>query len=81
LGAPSRIRDTHRKPWLRPQGKVRPVWIEKCPAESGMKIRSLDGKAVKGKGPAEVNQLLDDPTTDWNKLFGEASVFRKLKDK
>ncbi len=57
------------------------VWIEKGPAESGMKVRSLDGKAVKEKGPAEVKRLLEDPATDWNKLFGEASVYRKLKDK
>jgi hypothetical protein len=43
--------------------------------------QALDGKAVKEKGPTEVKQLLEDPATDWNKLFGEASVYRKLKDK
>jgi len=57
------------------------LWIEKGPAESGMKVRALDGKAVKEKEPAEVKRLLKDPATDWNKLFGEASVYRKLKDK
>lgn len=56
------------------------LWIEKGPAESGMKIRSLDGKSVKEKGPAEVKQLLEDPSTDWSKLFGEASAYRKLKN-
>lgn len=45
-----------------------------------MKIRSIEGKAVKEKGPAEVKRLLEAPATDWNKLFGEASVYRKLKD-
>jgi len=56
-------------------------WIEKGPAESGLKVRSLSGESIKGKNPAEVKRLLEDPATDWSKLFGEASVFRKLKDK
>lgn len=45
-----------------------------------MKVRALDGKAVKEKGPAEVKLLIEDPAMDWNKLFNEASVYRKLKD-
>ena len=56
-------------------------WIEKSPGESGMKVRSLDGESIKGKKPAEVKRLLGDPATDWNSLFGEASIFRKLEDK
>ena len=56
-------------------------WIEKGPAESGLKVRSLNGESIKGKKPAEVKRLLEDPATDWNSLFGEASIFRKLRDK
>ncbi len=55
--------------------------IEKGPVESGLKIRSLGGEGVKEKGSAKVKRLLEEPATDWNKFFGEASVFRKLKDK
>ena len=57
------------------------LWLEKGPAESGLKVRSLGGDGVKEKGPAEVKRLLETPGTDWNTLFGEASVYRKLKDK
>jgi hypothetical protein len=57
------------------------LWLEKGPAESGLKVRALGGDGVKEKGPAEVKRLLEAPGTDWNGLFGEAVVYRKLKDK
>lgn len=57
------------------------LWIEKDALGSGLKVRSLGGESVKEKGHAEVKRLLEDSSTDWNSLFGEASVFRKLKDK
>lgn len=57
------------------------LWIEKDPTGSGMKVRSLGGDGVKEKGPAEVKRLLEAPGTDWNNLFGDAMVFKRLKDK
>ena len=46
-----------------------------------MQVRSLGGESVKEKGAAELKRLLENPSTDWNKLFGEVAVFKKLKDK
>lgn len=57
------------------------LWIEKDPAGSGMKVRALGGEGVKEKGSAEVKRLLEDAATDWNSLFGDAMVFKRLKDK
>jgi hypothetical protein len=57
------------------------LWIEKDGGGSGMKVRSLGGDGIKEKGPAEVKRLLEAPSTDWNSLFGDALVFRRLKDK
>jgi hypothetical protein len=57
------------------------LWIDKDPTEPGMRVRSLGADGVKDKGPAEVKRLLEAPGTDWNSLFGEALIFRRLKDK
>ena len=57
------------------------AWVEKAPGGSGMTVRSLGGDGVKEKGAAEVKRLLETPSTDWNSLFGEPMVFKKLKDK
>lgn len=56
------------------------LWIEKDPAGSGMKVRSLGGEGIKEKGPGEVKRLLE-TSTEWNSFFGEALMFRRLKDK
>jgi hypothetical protein len=56
------------------------IWLEKDVKES-MVVRSLGGgDRLKGKGPAEVKQLLEDKSADWNTLFGDSVVFRRLKD-
>ena len=56
------------------------AWIEKDAAGSSIRVRALGGEGVKEKGSAEVKRLLELPTADWNSLFGEAMVFRRLKD-
>jgi hypothetical protein len=56
------------------------LWIEKGPAGSTVRARALGGDGVKDKGPAEIKRLLEAASTDWNSLFGEAMVFRRLKD-
>jgi hypothetical protein len=55
------------------------LWIEKDP-KGPVRVRSMGGEGVKGKGPAEVKQLLDNSAVDWSSLFGEPMVFRLLKD-
>ena len=57
------------------------TWIEKDPAGATIRVRSLGGSGTKDKTPAEVKGLLSSPTEDWNPLFGEPTVFRRLKDK
>jgi len=54
------------------------VWIEKDSAGAGLKVRSLGGEGVKEKGAAEIRRLLEAPATDWNSLFGEPIIFRKI---
>ena len=56
------------------------LWIEKNEDAPTIRVRSLSSDAAKEKGPAEVKRLLEDPTTDWSKLFGDSTVFRRLKD-
>lgn len=52
------------------------IWIEK--KEGGkLTVRPLDGKMEK-KGAAEVKRLLEDPATQWNDLFVEAKVFKRI---
>ena len=57
------------------------AWIEKDAAGAGFNVRSLGGDGVKGKSAADVKRLLEDPAVDWGTLFGEATLFRRLKDK
>jgi len=56
------------------------LWIEKDSKAPSIAVRALGGDALKDKGPAEVKKLLETKSTDWNKLFGDAMVFRRLKD-
>jgi hypothetical protein len=56
------------------------AWIEKDPAGHSLRLRTLGGDDLKGKGPAEVRELLEKPSGDWGKLFGDPVVFRHLKD-
>jgi hypothetical protein len=57
------------------------LWLEKGVEGKTLKVRALGGSGVKEKGAAEVKRLLEAPGTDWNTLFGDAAVYRKLKDK
>ena len=56
------------------------AWVERDPTGSATKIRALGGAEIKDKSPAEVKRLLEDPSVDWNNLFGDPMVFRRLKD-
>jgi hypothetical protein len=56
------------------------VWIEKDLKGPAMRVRALGGDSLKAKGPADVKRLLETPSVDWNNLFGDPSVFRRLKD-
>ena len=57
------------------------LWIEKEAGGMKLRVRSLGGDGVKGKSPAEIRKALETQSTDWGKLFGEAAVFRRLKDR
>ncbi len=52
------------------------IWIEEKEAGK-LTVRPLNGKMEK-KGPAEVKRLLEDPGTNWDKLFVEAKVFKRI---
>ena len=52
------------------------IWIEK--ADGGkFVVRPLNGKMEK-KGPTEVKRLLEDPGTNWDELFADAKVFKRI---
>jgi hypothetical protein len=55
------------------------VWVEKDGEK--VSVRSLGGDGVKNKGPADIRKELEAPSSDWGKLFGEAAVFHRLKDR
>jgi hypothetical protein len=57
------------------------VWIEKEADGSKVMVRSLGGDGVKEKGPAAIRAALEGRDTDWGKFFGDAAVFRHLKDR
>ena len=57
------------------------VWIEREPDGQKLSVRSLGGDGVKEKSPAQIRKNLEAPATDWSKLFGEAAVFHRLKDR
>lgn len=56
------------------------LWIERDAAGQGLRARALGGDGVKDKGAAAVRRLLEDPTSDWSKLFGDPMTFHRLKD-
>jgi hypothetical protein len=56
------------------------VWIEREADGPALRVRALGGEAVKDKQPVAVRKLIEDPTSDWSKLFGEPMTFRRLKD-
>jgi hypothetical protein len=55
------------------------VWIEGDLSGPSINVRALNGNSVKGKSPADVKGLLENSAEDWNKLFGEAVEYRRLK--
>jgi len=56
------------------------AWVEKTNAET-LSIRVLSQEGDQTAGPAQAKKVLEDKGSDWNKLFGEAQVFTRLKDK
>jgi hypothetical protein len=55
------------------------LWIEKDGEK--VRVRALGHDRVKNKGPADIRKELEAPASDWGKLFGEAVVFHRLKDR
>jgi len=56
------------------------LWLEKGTVDRTIRVRALGGDGLKDKGPVETRKLIEDPTGDWSKLFGDPLVFRLLKD-
>jgi hypothetical protein len=54
------------------------LWIEGDLNGASLKVRALDGNRLKGKSPAEVRGMLENPAEDWNNLFSEAVDYRRL---
>ncbi len=52
------------------------IWIEKL-AAGKLNVRPLNGKLEK-KAPAELRKMIEDPGSDWNELFVEAKVFKRI---
>jgi hypothetical protein len=57
------------------------AWVEKEADGQKLRVRSLGGDGVKEKGAAATRKLLENPASDWGKLFGEPAVFHRLKDR
>ncbi len=57
------------------------IWIEKDTDPQKLRVRALGGDGVKNKTPAEIRKALETQSTDWTKLFGEPTVFQRLKDR
>ncbi len=57
------------------------LWIEKEDGGKKLRIRALGGEAVKDRTPAQLRKALETQSTDWTKLFGPSTVFRRLKDR
>jgi hypothetical protein len=57
------------------------LWVERDAAGEGLWVRALGGEGVKDKGPDAVHSLIEDPAGDWSKLFGDPTIFRRLKDR
>lgn len=56
------------------------VWIEKDADGKKIRVRSLEGDALKDKGPADVRKELETLASDWGKLFGQATAFHRLDE-
>lgn len=56
------------------------LWLEGDLKGAAVKVRALDGKAIEGKGPDDIKQLLESASEDWSHLFGDAMVYRRLKE-
>jgi hypothetical protein len=56
------------------------LWLDQNPAQRTLQVRALGEDGVKEKSPVAVRKLLEDPASDWSKLFGEPMTFRQLKD-
>ena len=56
------------------------VWLEKEADGQKIRVRALEGEALKGKGPADLRKELESAASDWGKLFGEGAVFHRLKE-
>jgi hypothetical protein len=56
------------------------LWLEGDLKGPAIRVLALDGNRTKGKGPADVKRLLESPSEDWNSVFGDATVYRRLKD-
>lgn len=53
------------------------IWIEK-PSDGRLSIRPLNGKMEK-VGPEATRKKLEDAATDWNELFVEPKVFKRVR--
>lgn len=54
------------------------VWIEK--QAGGLCIRALKGDGAEQLKPGALRAELENPASDWGRLFGDALVFRRLND-
>ena len=57
------------------------VWLDGDLKGPSIKVFALNGKAVEGKGPDEVKQMLESASQDWAALFGDPTIYRRLEDK
>ena len=55
------------------------VWLEKKSATE-MNVRALKGAGAERRGAAATRRLLEDPAADWQNLFGDAVIFKRLND-
>lgn len=56
------------------------VWLEKDAEGQKIRVRALEGEALKGKSPADLRKELESAASEWGKLFGEGAVFHRLKE-
>ena len=57
------------------------VWLDGDLKGPSIKMFALNGKAVEGKGPDQVKQMLESASQDWSALFGDPAIYRRLEDK
>lgn len=56
------------------------LWLDGDLKGPAIRVQALNGKILEGKGPSDVKQLLESASEDWGRLFGEATIYRRLKD-